>query len=52
MIRNVMTLVVVGVFSAQLSMTAGRAQEGAQQPESRRLQDVCKRVRMKESSCS
>ena len=33
MVRNVMALVVVGVLSAQLSMTAGRAQEGAQQPE-------------------
>ena len=33
MVRNVMALVVVGVFSAQLSMTAGSAQEGAQQPE-------------------
>ena len=33
MVRHVMALVVVGVFSAQLSMTAGRAQEGAQLPE-------------------
>jgi hypothetical protein len=33
MVRNLIALVVVGVFSAQVSMTSGAAQEGAQQPE-------------------
>ena len=33
MVRNLMAFVVVGVFSAQVSMTSGAAQEGAQQPE-------------------
>jgi hypothetical protein len=33
MVRNLMAIVVVGVISAQISMAAGTAQEGAQQPE-------------------
>ena len=33
MVRNLMALVIVGVFSAQISMNSAAAQEGAQQPE-------------------
>jgi hypothetical protein len=33
MVRNLMALVIVGVFSAQVSMNSAAAQEGAQQPE-------------------
>ena len=33
MVRNLMALVVVGVFSVQISMTTGTAQESAQQSE-------------------
>jgi hypothetical protein len=33
MVRNLMALVMVGVFSSQISMNSAVAQEGAQQPE-------------------
>jgi hypothetical protein len=33
MVRNLIALVMVGMFSAQISITAGAAQDGAQQSE-------------------